>query len=165
MYLEVYYNSTSASNRVYVSYKPANRSIGKWTLYTTYTGGAIPTGHTAIAQLYTTSGLSTTANLRVQGLAVILGNTNHNDRLDIQSDGKIVPHSTATRRSGVYGVYDSTKIGHIWSMGSAYQIAMMVRPSVVSMVSLTSIPIIQQVEQWLTDTKQFGVKMVYRKLL
>lgn len=123
VYLEVYYNSTSASNRVYVSYKPANRSIGKWTLYTTYTGGAIPTGHTAIAQLYTTSGLSTTANLRVQGLAVILGNTNHNDRLDIQSDGKIVPHSTATRRSGVYGVYDSTKIGHIWSMGSAYQIA------------------------------------------
>lgn len=123
VYLEVYYNSTSASNIVYVSYKPANRSIGKWTLYTTYTGGAIPTGHTAIAQLYTTSGLSTTANLRVQGLAVILGNTNHNDRLDIQSDGKIVPHSTATRRSGVYGVYDSTKIGHIWSMGSAYQIA------------------------------------------
>lgn len=123
VYLEVYYNSTSAGNRVYVSYKPADRSIGKWTLYTTYTGGAIPTGHTAIAQLYTTSGLSTTANLRVQGTAVILGATNHNDRLDIQSDGKIVPHSTATRRSGVYGVYDSAKIGHIWSMGSAYQIA------------------------------------------
>lgn len=123
VYLEVYYNSTSAKNYVYVSYKPANRAIGKWTLYTTYTAGSIPTGHTAIAQLYTTSGLSTTANLRVQGTAVILGATNHNDRLDIQSDGKIVPHSTATRRSGVYGVYDSAKIGHIWSMGSAYQIA------------------------------------------
>lgn len=123
VYLEIYYNSTSAGNRVYVSYKPADRSIGKWTLYTTYTAGSIPTGHTAIAQLYTTSGLSTTANLRVQGTAVILSTTNHNDRLDIQSDGKIVPHSTATRRSGVYGVYDATKIGHIWSMGSAYQIA------------------------------------------
>lgn len=123
VYLEVYYNTTSANNRVYVSYIPANRAIGKWTLYTTYTGGAIPTGHTAIAQLYTTSGLSTTANLRVQGTAVILGTTNHNNRLNIQSDGKIVPYSTATRRSGVYGVYDSTKIGHIWSMGSAYQIA------------------------------------------
>ena len=123
VYLEVYYNTTSANNRVYVSYIPANRSIGKWTLYTTYTGGGIPTGHTAIAQLYTTSGLSTTANLRVQGVAEILGSTNHNNRLNIQSDGKIVPYSTATRRSGVYGVYDSTKIGHIWSMGSAYQIA------------------------------------------
>lgn len=123
VYLEVYYNSTSAANNVYVSYKPANRAIGKWTLYTTYTAGSIPTGHTAIAQLYTTSGLSTTANLRVQGTAVILGATNHNDRLDIQSDGKIVPHSTATRRSGVYGVYDSTKIGHIWSMGTNYMIA------------------------------------------
>lgn len=122
VYLEVYYNSTSAANNVYVSYKPANRAIGKWTLYTTYTGGAIPTGHTAIAQLYTTSGISTTANLRVQGTAVISGTTNHNNRLNIQSDGKIVPYSTATRRSGVYGVYDSTKIGHIWSMGSAYQI-------------------------------------------
>lgn len=123
VYLEVYYNSTSAANNVYVSYKPANRAIGKWTLYTTYTAGSIPTGHTAIAQLYTTSGLSTTANLRVQGVAVILGATNHNDRLDIQSDGKIVPHSTATRRSGVYGVYDSAKIGHIWSMGTNYMIA------------------------------------------
>lgn len=123
VYLEVYYNSTSAANNVYVSYKPANRAIGKWTLYTTYTAGSIPTGHTAIAQLYTTSGLSTTANLRVQGVAVILGATNHNGRLDIQSDGKIVPHSTATRRSGVYGVYDSAKIGHIWSMGTNYMIA------------------------------------------
>lgn len=123
VYLEVYYNSTSAKNGVYVSYKPANRAIGKWTLYTTYTAGSIPTGHTAIAQLYTTSGLSTTANLRVQGTAVFLGATNHNDRLDIQSDGKIVPHSTATRRSGVYGVYDSSKIGHIWSMGTSYMIA------------------------------------------
>lgn len=123
VYLEVYYNSTSATNNVYVSYKPANRAIGKWTLYTTYTAGSIPTGHTAIAQLYTTSGLSTTANLRVQGTAVILGSTNHNDRLDIQSDGKIVPHSTATRRSGVYGVYEDNKIGHIWSIGTNYMIA------------------------------------------
>ena len=123
VYLEVYYNSTSAANNVYVSYKPANRAIGKWTLYTTYTAGSIPTGHTAIAQLYTTSGLSTTANLRVQGEAVILGSTNHNSRLTIQSDGKIVPYSTATRRSGVYGVYDSAKIGHIWSMGTNYMIA------------------------------------------
>lgn len=123
VYLEVYYNSTSAMNYVYVSYKPANRAIGKWKLYTTYTAGSIPTGHTAIAQLYTTSGLSTTANLRVQGVAVILGATNHNNRLDIQSDGKIVPHSTATRQSGVYGVYDSAKIGHIWSMGTNYMIA------------------------------------------
>ena len=123
VYLEVYYNSTSANNYVYVSYKPANRAIGKWTLYTTYTAGSIPTGHTAIAQLYTTSGLSTTANLRVQSEAVILGSTNHNSRLTIQSDGKIVPYSTATRRSGVYGVYDSAKIGHIWSMGTNYMIA------------------------------------------
>ena len=35
--------------------------------------------------------------------------------------GKItVP--TATRSAGLYGVYDSTRIGHIWSMGSSYAI-------------------------------------------
>lgn len=123
VYLEVYYNSTSAGNRVYVSYKPADRSIGKWTLYTTYTGGGIPTGYTAIAQLSTEQGLATTANLRVQGSAVILGSTNHNSRLTIQSDGKIVPYSTATRRSGLYGVYDAAKISHIWSIGASYMIA------------------------------------------
>ena len=45
------------------------------------------------------------------------------DRLDIDTTGRISPHATSTRRAGVYGVYDSTKIGHIWSMGTAYQIA------------------------------------------
>lgn len=123
VYLEVYYNSTSAANNVYVSYKPANRAIGKWTLYTTYTGGAIPTGHTAIAQVTTTDGFATNQNIRAQGYLRVDGNAIFNRRLIIQNDGKIVPYSTATRRSGVYGVYDAAKIGHIWSMGSAYQIA------------------------------------------
>lgn len=45
------------------------------------------------------------------------------DRLDIDTTGRISPHATSTRRAGVYGVYDSTKIGHIWSMGTAYVIA------------------------------------------
>lgn len=44
-------------------------------------------------------------------------------RLTIDSTGKVRPYSTSTRRSGMYGIYDSTKIGHIWSMGTAYQIA------------------------------------------
>ena len=29
---------------------------------------------------------------------------------------------TATRSAGIYGAYDSTKIGHVWSMGTAYSI-------------------------------------------
>ena len=123
VYLEVYYNSTSAGNRVYVSYKPANRSIGKWSLYSTYTAGSVPDNHTVIAQVTTTDGFATNQNIRAQGYLYVAGNATFNNRLIIQSDGKIVPYSTATRRSGVYGVYDSAKIGHIWSMGSAYQIA------------------------------------------
>ena len=36
--------------------------------------------------------------------------------------GKISVGSTSSRRAGMYGLYDSYKIGHIWSMGTAYQI-------------------------------------------
>ena len=123
VYLEVYYNSTSAGNRVYVSYKPANRSIGKWSLYSTYTAGSVPDNHTVIAQVTTTDGFATNQNIRAQGYLYVAGNATFNNRLIIQSDGKIVPYSTATRRSGVYGVYDPAKIGHIWSMGTNYMIA------------------------------------------
>ncbi|TCI93195.1 tail fiber domain-containing protein [Tenacibaculum sp. M341] len=37
--------------------------------------------------------------------------------------GKLSVGSTNTRQAGIYGVYDSKKIGHIWSMGTAYKIA------------------------------------------
>jgi hypothetical protein len=36
--------------------------------------------------------------------------------------GKIAPLSTAFRSYGTYGVYDVAKIGHVWSMGTAYAI-------------------------------------------
>lgn len=117
VYLEVYYNTTSAGNAVYVSYRPENRSRLKWTLYTSYTAGSIPTGHTVIAQLSTEIGMATTGNMRVQG------STNHNSRLIIDTTGRVVPYTTSTRRAGVYGVYDAAKIGHIWSMGTSYMIA------------------------------------------
>lgn len=45
-----------------------------------------------------------------------------NNRLSIDTTGRAYPYSTSTRRAGMYGVYDSTKIGHIWSMGTSYMI-------------------------------------------
>jgi hypothetical protein len=36
---------------------------------------------------------------------------------------KIYVNSTLNRQAGMYGIYDSTKAGHIWSMGTAYAIA------------------------------------------
>lgn len=36
--------------------------------------------------------------------------------------GKLSVGSTLNRSAGMYGVYDSTKIGHIWSMGTGYSI-------------------------------------------
>lgn len=53
----------------------------------------------------------------------ILSAVNFSNRLNINGEGKIYPYSTSTRRAGMYGVYDAAKIGHIWSMGTAYQIA------------------------------------------
>lgn len=44
-------------------------------------------------------------------------------RVVIDTAGRVRPAGTNTRRAGMYGVYDSTRIGHIWSMGEAYQIA------------------------------------------
>ena len=36
--------------------------------------------------------------------------------------GKLSVGSTSNRRAGVYGIYDSYKTGHIWSIGTAYNI-------------------------------------------
>lgn len=36
--------------------------------------------------------------------------------------GKIAVGSTTSRSAGMYGTYDSTKIGHVWSMGTGYAI-------------------------------------------
>ena len=36
--------------------------------------------------------------------------------------GKLSVGNTNIRRAGIYGLYDSTRTGHIWSMGTAYQI-------------------------------------------
>ena len=44
------------------------------------------------------------------------------NRLTVDSDGKIRANSTSYRRAGMYGTYSSTEIGHVWSMGSAYEI-------------------------------------------
>ena len=37
--------------------------------------------------------------------------------------GKLSVGSTNSRQAGIYGIYDSRKTGHIWSMGTAYKIA------------------------------------------
>lgn len=44
------------------------------------------------------------------------------NRVHIDSTGRIYPEGTSSRRTGMYGVYDSYKIGHIWSIGTAYMI-------------------------------------------
>ena len=36
--------------------------------------------------------------------------------------GKLSVWNTNNRRAGMYGIYDSTRVGHIWSIGTSYQI-------------------------------------------
>ncbi|ELA9841210.1 tail fiber domain-containing protein [Vibrio parahaemolyticus] len=45
-----------------------------------------------------------------------------NDNIAIHSNGWIRPANTDSRDAGMYGVYDSNRIGHIWSMGESYKI-------------------------------------------
>ncbi|KFA97563.1 hypothetical protein [Vibrio sp. ER1A] len=44
------------------------------------------------------------------------------DNLAVNNDGTVNPVNTDKRAAGMYGVYDSKRIGHIWSMGTAYKI-------------------------------------------
>lgn len=44
------------------------------------------------------------------------------DKLIMTADGYIYPMTTSVRSAGMYGYYDSTKLGHIWSIGTAYRI-------------------------------------------
>ena len=43
--------------------------------------------------------------------------------LAFNTSGQVYPTTTTSRTAGMYGIYDSTKKGHIWSMGTAYKIA------------------------------------------
>ena len=47
----------------------------------------------------------------------------YTSKLIIDNTGKLMPIDGNSRSAGVYGVYDSTKVGHVWSMGSSYKIS------------------------------------------
>ena len=51
------------------------------------------------------------------------GNIRVASRLLIGNNGYITPFDTNSRRSGMYGIYNSSRIAHIWGMGTAYTIA------------------------------------------
>ena len=57
------------------------------------------------------------------GATTLYGSFTVNNKLVIDENGRCYPYSTSTRIAGLYGNYDSTKVAHIWSMGSDYQIA------------------------------------------
>ena len=93
--------------------------------------GAITINGTTITPVTSRGYIGTTAvqaNSAAQALTGITnlsmnGTYNNNNKLYINSSGLIYPYSTSTRTAGVYGVYDSNKVGHVWSMGTGYKIA------------------------------------------
>ena len=50
------------------------------------------------------------------------GSLSINSRLTVDTTGRVVVANTNYRNAGVYGIYDSARIGHIWSMGTGYSI-------------------------------------------
>lgn len=44
-------------------------------------------------------------------------------RAIIDSNGYFYPADTNRRTGGIYGVYDSTRVGHVWSIGTSYRIS------------------------------------------
>ena len=61
--------------------------------------------------------------LHVSGTGYFTSGINVNSKVAIDSTGRLTPASSSTRNAGVYGVYDSTKVGHVWSMGTSYAIS------------------------------------------
>lgn len=85
-------------------------------------------GDTEVARFLQPSGylgLNTTSptyRLHVSGTGYFTNGIRANDKAIIDSTGRFIPASTSVRNAGVYGVYDSTKVGHVWSMGTSYAI-------------------------------------------
>lgn len=99
-----------------------------WT-YMTMGNGTSGAGAVHLAWNTTASGAipANAYHIRPGGSVSIAGFTSSAiylaQRLVIDSSGRCYPISTETRRAGMYGTYDSTKIGHIWSMGTNYMIS------------------------------------------
>ena len=61
--------------------------------------------------------------LSVSGTIHTTTGFNANGKAVIDSTGRFSPTDTSYRNAGVYGVYDSHKVAHVWSMGTKYSIA------------------------------------------
>lgn len=44
------------------------------------------------------------------------------NRISIGAEGEIYANNNGYRQAGMYGIYESSKVGHIWSMGTAYKV-------------------------------------------
>lgn len=65
-----------------------------------------------------TTGVAAASHTHTGHDVKILGNY-----LVVNSNGTIAASDINQRQAGMYGIYESTKVGHIWSMGTAYKIA------------------------------------------
>ncbi len=84
-----------------------------------WTSGTIYEGGTALSSKYLGKTAKAADSEKVDG---INGASLLRSDADDTFTGKLSVGSTSKRQAGIYGVYDSTKIGHIWSMGTDYKI-------------------------------------------
>lgn len=119
-----YVNGTSLlSNTVRIQYNTPNLYIRN-TVDTSYSIIRLGTNSNENASYIFQNGPSKTDDGGANTMTIRnnVGVLRLQNRVHIDSTGRIYPEGTSSRRTGMYGVYDSYKIGHIWSIGTAYMI-------------------------------------------
>ncbi|WVX87426.1 long tail fiber protein distal subunit [Vibrio phage EniLVp02] len=84
-----------------------------WQWY--FENGSLAVGTVPYAR---TTGVAAASHIHGGTDVVRLGN-----KLSVSDGGIIFANDSSARTAGMYGIYDSTKIGHIWSMGTGFKIS------------------------------------------
>ncbi|WP_299765224.1 tail fiber domain-containing protein [uncultured Dokdonia sp.] len=98
----------------------ADRSKTKTSSNAKVYAGALYEGGTALTSKYLGKTAKAVDSEKVDGInGASLLRSDANDTFT----GTLAVGSTSTRQAGIYGIYDSTKVGHIWSIGTNYKIS------------------------------------------
>lgn len=116
----MYFRMTGGTNRGFVFKNDHNEVAGIDASGNARFNGTIYEGGTALSNKYLSKTEKAADSEKVDGInGASLLRSDANDTFT----GTLAVGSTSTRQAGIYGIYDSTKVGHIWSMGTNYKIS------------------------------------------
>ncbi len=116
----MYFRMTGGTNRGFVFKNDHNEVAGIDASGNARFNGTIYEGGTTLSNKYLSKTEKAADSEKVDGInGASLLRSDANDTFT----GTLAVGSTSTRQAGIYGIYDSTKVGHIWSMGTNYKIS------------------------------------------